>query len=123
MRRFGPEDMEQVEGWYRARGLAQPPPSTLSACGFIEPGVAAGWLYRTDADFALAEGIVTNPAATPGERHAALNALMGALVEQARKCGFRVVLGVCRDPGIASRAMDSHGCRSLGMAALVAREV
>lgn len=123
MRRFATSDIDEINGWYAARGLPRLEPWAFPSMGLVEPGVAAGFLYRTDSGLALLEGIVTNPAASASSRHAALTAIGAELVAEAKRAGIKRLLGICRDRGIAERAIAHHGMRPVGVYGLVAREV
>ena len=118
-----PADHALLAALYAANGLACPPPSGLPRIGFLAPGVAAGFLYLTDAPaVALCEGFVTNPAAPSGERHDALEAICGALHAAARADGRRLVQMAFRDPGIAAR-VESWGAAARGPTSPTRRRV
>lgn len=87
--------------WYRARGDAVPAEDTLPGTGLIVPGVAAGFLFRTDSAFCLLDGFVTSRDAPAKERHRALGAIVDALTEEAKALGFRCVVGLTRSSGMA----------------------
>ena len=42
-------DRAQLDAWYTAHGYSPLRPGELPATGFVFEGVAAGFLYRTDA--------------------------------------------------------------------------
>lgn len=105
MRRFEPADIDEVNGWCAARGLDPLDPAALPPVGFVEPGLAAGWLYRTDADLALVEGLVTNPTVPLRQRSRAVDAVTRALLDEAKAFGVRRVVAFCREPGVARRAV------------------
>lgn len=123
MRRFEPADIDEINGWYEARGLPRLERWAFPENGFIEPGVAAGFLYLTDSGLALLEGVVTNPAAEAKSRHAALGEIGASLIDEARRRDVKRLLGICRDRGIADRAVEHHGMRPVGVYGLVAMEV
>ncbi len=103
------EDLPEIAGWYRARGLDVGwPREWLSDLGFQVRGVAAGWLITTNTARALIEDFIANPAVDSIERRAALVAVENRIVEEARARGFRYILGNAN-----LRAMHDHA-RALG---------
>lgn len=108
MRRYCPSDYDEVCAWYEARGMNPPDRSMLPQVGYIVPGVAAGWLCQTDCDLAFLDGYVTHPEASKERRHDALDAITGALLEDAGNRGFKTVLVLSKDEGIIARA-GRHG--------------
>jgi hypothetical protein len=123
MRRYEPGDLAELNAWHAARWLAPLRAGSLPAVGYIEPGVAAGFLYRTDSDLALLDGYITSPAATARARHRAVAAITEALLGSARTDGIRSVVGLCRSPGVARHAIRRHGMQALGRLDIVSREV
>lgn len=109
MRSFEPADSTEVGGWYRARGLRAPLAAMYPGTGMIEPGVAAGFLYRTDGALNLIEGVVTNPAAS---KRAAVRAV-GAIVEALVTAAPEPTLAFCAQPGMARRGQRA-GMRRAG---------
>jgi hypothetical protein len=67
----------------------------LPQIGFIVPGLAAGFLYLTDANIAFADFLMTNPAAPKLARARAASEIVDALVAEGKACGFKYVAGVC----------------------------
>lgn len=122
MRPFAPQDLDELNRWYAARGLPLVPLSALPAIGVVVDGVAAGFLYRTDSDIALLDGYVTNPAAGGRARRAAFDAIVEELVRAAKCAGARRVIGMAASGGV-SRAVDQLGLRFIGLYSMHAREV
>lgn len=104
-RRINDNDTTEISSWYTARGLSSPPKAALPSIGFIVPGVAAGYLYRTDSSLALIEGYVTNPRASSEDRNRGLEALTEHLLESARLDGFTHILVLTEDVSIQTRAI------------------
>lgn len=106
MRAFQPEDMAEVVAWHQARGLLVPPASTYPPTGVIVPGVAAGFLVKTDTSMAQIDGLISNPLATG--RQIAISQIIDRLVELAKEAGFRHVMGVTMVPSVVTAG---HGAR------------
>lgn len=121
MRRYHPRDYGEIAGWYAARGEPAPPPDTLPVIGILCPGIACGFLMRTDSSVALIEGMATNPAAPLFARHRAIGRILDALVEEAKSEGFRHVVGMARSNGIAKLA-EGRQFRAIGRYAMLTRE-
>jgi hypothetical protein len=113
MRRYAQTDLEEMSGWYRARGLTPLSADVLPIVGFIEPDVAAGFLYLTDSSLCLLENYITNPRASPEGRNTALDAITGALLQEAERAGYRHAVALTQDREIRERALR-HGLVPLG---------
>jgi hypothetical protein len=121
VRRYATSDYPEVAGWYAAHGEPVPDAGMLPGFGLIVPGLACGFLYRTDASFALLEGFVTNPAAHLRARHLAIGEIVDALTEEAKAQGFRHVVGLSRSTGIAS-LVQRRQFRAIGRYDMLTRE-
>lgn len=109
----GSKDLGNIISWYRVRNLPSPPSWSLSKYGLMVPGVAAGFLYRTDSGLALVEGLITNPDAPSMVRGRALELVLRNLVAVARDMGFHMVLGFVQSSGSAALARRC-GLREVG---------
>ena len=94
---------EQVHRWYAARNETMTP-DALPQIGFIIPGKAAGFLYRTDSSLAWIEGLVAAPELSREERAPAIDAVVVAVCDEARRLGFKVVMGYTQLDAVVSRA-------------------
>jgi hypothetical protein len=94
--------LEQIRGWYTARGQT-PPPADWFGAGLWVPGVAAGFLYVCGAR-AYLEDVTTNPEADSKARHEALASLGQHLVAAAREAGASYLVGWSREMDVAARA-------------------
>src|SRR5712692_7696099 len=61
MRRYESSDLAEMNEWYARRGMAPMDPAHLPTIGYIEPGVAAGFMYVTDSKLVFLENYVANP--------------------------------------------------------------
>lgn len=97
-----------MNSWCAARGLAPVDSHTLPQLGVIVPGVAAGFLYRTDSSLGFLDGFISNPAAPKEERAAALLHIGSVLTSQ---FDGRVLLVYTENAGV------SRWCRENGYTA------
>jgi hypothetical protein len=118
MRPFVASDLQEVNAWCAAHGRDPLPAERLPPTGAIVPGVACGFLYRTDSAVALLEAFITNPAATLRRRSAAVDEITLALLAQARGS---YVMAICTAGGTARRA-PRHGFRRHGLAVVLGME-
>lgn len=101
MRRFLTHDLGQVNAWHAARGLPPLSAEVLPVFGLLIDGVAAGWLYRTDAPaICLLDGLVTNPAAPLRARSRAVRSIVEGLTAGAKAGGARSVIAFTKRPSM-----------------------
>ncbi|RKG80290.1 hypothetical protein [Corallococcus terminator] len=79
-------------------------PDALPQTGFVVPDKAAGFLYRTDSSVALIEGIIAAPGLSKEVRNEAVNAIVAAIRDEARRLGFKLLLGYSQLDAIMERA-------------------
>ena len=101
--------------WRVAQGAEPLPPDLVPATALLVPGVACGFLVRTDGGFAMLEGFATNPAASPEARAEALAALIDALLARAARLGFTRVVVSTPHASLAARCREWPGARSAGL--------
>ena len=101
-------DYETIALWWQAHGLDPIPLEFLPAVGFVVSQVCAGFLYQTDTDLALIEGLVSNPETPAQLRDEALDAVVEALCSEAKKLGYLAISGFTQVPKVVSRA-KRHG--------------
>lgn len=88
-------------------------PEVLPPTGLIIPGVAAGFLYRTDSSLAMIESLVANREAPKEERTRAIDAIIVGLSREAQKQGFKTVLGFTQLDAVVQR-VHRLGWSSMG---------
>jgi hypothetical protein len=98
---------EQVLRWMEAWGQTISP-DALPTTGFIVPGIAAGFLYRTDSSIAWIEGLVASRDISAEIRGLALDEIVRALRAEARRSGFKILLGYTQLQAVVDRALR-HG--------------
>ncbi len=91
-----------VSEWYRLRDLPMPKRTMHPAMGFIVDGRVAGWLYLTDSDIAMIEGVVADPLSVPSLRRQSTDKLIGYLIDTAMMLGYSTILGISKH----SRMLD-----------------
>lgn len=93
----------QVHEWL-AHWNEQLVPEGLPKTGFIIPGKAAGFLYRTDSSLALIENLVAAPGLSKEERNVALDAVVVAVCEEAARQGFKILMAYTLLDAVVKRA-------------------
>jgi hypothetical protein len=93
-------DMTVIDGWYALRGLPIPAYENMSDLGFICDGRVAGWLYLTNSNLAMIEGIIADPRTVPGFRKESLQKLIGYLIDQAHYLGYEQIIGISQSKSI-----------------------
>jgi hypothetical protein len=111
-RKVQPEDIEDILHWYDLRG--QPlVNATFPPMGLIVEGVCACFLYQTDGDIAMIEGLISNPQAPGFQRYASANDIIKRLKNYAIARGYTKVIGITQDAGTLKR-VQRLGFRDLG---------
>lgn len=122
MRRFEQSDLAALNDWNRTRGDPELPAEMLPHVGYVEPGIAAGFLYSTDAGLCLLENFVSCPSAGPKARNEAVESITDALLDAAKACGFKHVLVICRNSAVRKRA-ERRNFHDMGYFSLMSRRV
>jgi hypothetical protein len=91
--------------WEEEHGLSPTPPDLFPKIGFFVPSTCAGFLYQTDSNVALIEGLITSPLSDPERRDEALDIVVEALLEEAKKLGYSVVYGFTSVSAVSRRAL------------------
>ena len=92
VKRVQDADLEEILGWFEARGIPMEP-DYLSPTGFIVPGKAAGFIFSTDSNFVIFECFVGNPEITSEERQQALRQIVPVMIQEAKEMGYKQVYG------------------------------
>jgi hypothetical protein len=101
--------LADVNAWHVAQGSQAQPVEVFPAVGYVEPGVAAGWLYQTDSAVAFLETFVANPAAPKVSRWRAMNRIGVALERAARHLGVRRLIATTKSRGMSLIAIRNGG--------------
>jgi hypothetical protein len=94
---------DQVRAWVRARN-EDITPDALPQTGFIIPGKAAGFLYRTDSSLAWIESLVAAPDLPKEERTQVVDLIVLAVCHKAKELGFRLLMGYTVLDAVVKRA-------------------
>ncbi|SEK92963.1 hypothetical protein SAMN05444354_10395 [Stigmatella aurantiaca] len=94
---------EQILHWNQARKEVLTA-DILPQTGYILPGKAAGFLYRTDSSVAWIENLVAAPELSREERSVAIDAIVKAVSDEARRLGFKMLLGYTVLDAVVKRA-------------------
>lgn len=106
--------LAMLEEWLRLRGGPQiQDVSALPPTGFVVDDAVIGFLYRTDASQAFVGNFISDPRSNVEARREALDALMAAIVEEARGAGYRTIVATTRIRTLAER-FKQHGFDTLG---------
>lgn len=123
MRVFHPEDLASINGWYAARGESGLIPTAIPETGLIEPHIACGFLYRTDAPaLCFLDSFVSNPEASLRARATSLREIAQRLIELAQAGGATHLMAICKSRGI-QRLADRMGLRPVGLYVICGKEL
>lgn len=104
--------IEEVNEWRKKRGSASIDGSSFPENGLIIPGVAAVFIYLTDSDIAMIEGLISNPSAGIMERGRGIKRLVSAAHATASKLRSKVVV-IIENDGVSKLALGL-GYKSIG---------
>lgn len=99
------DDYKEINEWFYSRKGEYFPLKFLSQTGFIVPGVAVGFLIKTDVNVGILEPFISNPRAPEKERDEALNMILETLCNQAKSIGYRAVFGFSTAQTMLNRAL------------------
>lgn len=92
LREYTKEDYIEVSGWFHSRSISITE-DYLPPTGFIVPGIAAGFVYATDANFCIFESFIGNPQVSKEERQKALREIVPAMIREAKEMGYSQAFG------------------------------
>lgn len=104
LRRYTHRDYPMIKEWYALRGKQPPSPAILSDLGYIADDRVCGFLYLTNSNMAMIEGIVANPESVPSLRRESLTKLVGYMIDTALLLGYENIFGISQHPSIAREA-------------------
>lgn len=91
IRLYETNDYESMKGWYEKRGHPVPHGTFLPPVGYIEPGVAAGFLVACDNKIGILDFYVSNPDAARELRDKAFEGITKRLFEYADYLHLKVL--------------------------------
>lgn len=96
-------DYQEISQWWEAQKWPVIPTSMLPANGYIVPGHAVAFLYKTDSGFGILEWCLVNPAADKEARRAALDEVISCLVVRAKEIGVQSIFTSTDHKGLIER--------------------
>lgn len=108
VRLYENSDYSEVAGWWLDQNWPIIPQDHLPEFGFIVPGIAAGFLYKTDSNFALLEFVIANPNSSKEDRANALDLVIENLILLAQELGFKSIFSSVTHPKLIDRYVN-HG--------------
>lgn len=121
IRAYNITDYETVNKWFTDQRVYSIPADFLSDIGYIVPGVAVGFLVKTNINCCFLEPFIANPDAPVSIRDEALREILRKLEDTAKSMGIRMVYGIATSPTMINRALDS-GWVDLGKSTLLTKE-
>ena len=109
IRTFREGDLLEMNRWEKAQGLKPTQLHALPTAGWVEPKVAAGFLYLTDSSICLFDGLITNPEAPPEARAEAIDAIQHQVHKAAGALGYRQLVAVCTNDSLLRRGLTRYG--------------
>lgn len=116
---FKKEDIKEVNDWYLKRRLPALEEDSFPQVGFVIRGIAAIFIYLTDSNIALIEGLISNPEVSFLKRGRALMSLIHTAHAAAQNLRERVVVLV-KEESVEALAL-SLGYASIGKYELLVR--
>lgn len=116
------EDFKQICEWFKDRKLKLPTEKMLPQHGAIVPGVAAGFLYLSDADFCYIDFYITNPKVDRITRYEALQSITLMLIKWAKQMEFSLIMANTQNNFIAQLGM-ANGFNNIGKYTVLMKEL
>lgn len=111
MRAFEPTDLSELGAWAEMWGCTLPATNDFPIIGFIEPGVAAGFLVRAEGTCCFLDGYINNPMAPKGQRKQSEIEITDKLLNIAKGMGYKKVFVITQNKFISHRAKKNFGFR------------
>lgn len=109
MRPFEPRDLEELNQWRATEEKFPLALSELSPYGVTEPGIAIGFITRTDGPVFIIDGFATNPKASRRKRVNAYIEIMKMLVQIGKALGHTHLLAFTDSELVARTAQKRLG--------------
>lgn len=122
LRSYHLSDYQEIAYWFKAREMNVPSMSDLPLTGKIVPGIAAGFLLKTDTKCAVIDFMITNKDARPMARGRAVDAIARSLILKAKSLGFKRVRCDSQIDTIKKKAL-SLGFKSSGDHTVFCKEI
>jgi hypothetical protein len=122
MRLIERSDFLEINTWRMDRDLKTLSSEFYPKTGLIEPGLAAGWLTKTDSGVGLLENFVSNPLAKKSERKVAILRIAHELQEIAKQMGLAYLFAITDNEAIENHA-KTFGFEDCGPCRLFAKQI
>lgn len=113
MRPYMEADFKEISQWCEAQKVNTPPEWSIPKAGFIEPGIACGFLIRMENAIGKLDFYIGNPASTDEARNAALDEITEGLIKYGKHLNLKMIVCDSNIPAIQKRAVK-HGLIGIG---------
>jgi hypothetical protein len=120
--KYIPDDYDMICEWAKKRKLSPPNPKSLPQYGAIIPGIACGFLFITDGDFAYIDYYYTNPDEKSGVRWTALQLITEQLIVWAKEMEFSRIMANTQVESIKELAII-NGFKNIGHYSVLMRSL
>lgn len=107
---------KEVKIWCDKHGISPKLTDEFPALGFVAQDdrclIAAAFLRRIEGNYALFDGLITNPRSSSLDRHVALEAVVKRIIRESRDLGIIGIMAYSLDTGTIERAL-SHGFKAM----------
>lgn len=121
LRKYMKSDFNEISTWFQDRKIAIQE-DYLPATGFIVPGIAAGFIYKTDANFCIFECFIANPSKSAEERDVALNNIVAAMIGESKEMGFKEIYGFATSQSMIRRGFE-QGFKQLETCTMIVKDL
>jgi len=121
IRRYTSKDYPLISKWYVKHGMSPPKQECLSDMGYIVNERVAGWLYVTNSNVAMIEGVISDPDTLSSARKHDLKRLCGTLIDMSMALGCTQILAITDHPGI-EQLCDDFGFKEIEKKAFLLRD-
>lgn len=124
IKRFGLKHIKIMQEWLDQRGIHLPDHEQLPDFGLVaydgETPVAMGFLRLAEGNYAILDGLITNPTSSPLTRDASLDELVVAITRESDRRGIAKLVAWTRDENTKVRS-DKHGFIQQDLALIIRR--
>lgn len=121
IKRIKMTDYQLVRSWYAKRGLPIPELASFADTGFMADGRVAGFIYITNSNVALIDGLISNPDTIPSLRRESMNKLVPVLIEFAITLGCTNIIALTNHPSV-KKLCKQHGFAKTGYECFILSE-
>ncbi|MCP3137343.1 hypothetical protein [Pyxidicoccus xibeiensis] len=97
------QHFEQIKSWLQFWDESMTH-EALPQTGFIIPERCVGFLYRTDSSLCIMENIVAAPGLDREVRSEAVDAVVTAIIAEAKRLGFKLMMGYTQLDAMVKRS-------------------